>query len=89
MGTKNNPGQFDCYANALPNEPMFVLLARDPRAPEIVEQWADERQYDIEDGKRPDAELAMIEEARACAKAMRDWRTANDGAWRKPASAVA
>lgn len=29
MGTKNNPGAFDCYANAEPDEPMFVLLARD------------------------------------------------------------
>lgn len=30
MGTKSNPTQFDCYANALPDEPMFILLARDP-----------------------------------------------------------
>ena len=26
MGTKNNPGKFDCYANAKPDEPLFVLL---------------------------------------------------------------
>ena len=26
---KENPGRFDCYANALPDEPMFVLLARE------------------------------------------------------------
>jgi hypothetical protein len=30
MGTKSNPGPFDCYAKAEPDEPMFVLLARDP-----------------------------------------------------------
>lgn len=41
MGTKNNPGTFDCYANAKPDEPMFVLLARDKKAPEIVRAWAD------------------------------------------------
>jgi hypothetical protein len=28
MGTKNVPGKFDCYANALPDEPTFVLLGR-------------------------------------------------------------
>ena len=28
MGTKNNPGRFDCYGNAEPDEPIFVLLGR-------------------------------------------------------------
>lgn len=36
MGTKNNPGAFDCYANAEPDEPMFVLLGRDKHAPAPV-----------------------------------------------------
>ena len=40
MGTKNNPGEFDCYENAEPDEPIFVLSARDPSAPLIVRQWA-------------------------------------------------
>ena len=39
MATKNNPGQFDCYENAAPDEPMFILLARDPVAPALVEAW--------------------------------------------------
>lgn len=39
MGTKNDPGDFDCYANAEPDEPMFVLLARDPLAAQIVREW--------------------------------------------------
>lgn len=43
MGTKQNPGPFDCYAKAKPDEPMFVLLARDPLAPEIVRRWAELR----------------------------------------------
>lgn len=40
MGTKTNPGQFDCYAKAAPDEPMFVLLGRDPDAALAVAFWA-------------------------------------------------
>jgi hypothetical protein len=43
MGTKQNPGPFDCYAAAAPDEPMFVLLARDPLAPALVREWARQR----------------------------------------------
>lgn len=42
-GTKLNPGEFDCYHAAAPNEPMFVLLARDPLAAALVQLWADLR----------------------------------------------
>lgn len=66
MGTKNNPGDFDCYENADPDEPMFVLLARDPMAPRLVEQWAREREWA---GEKP----AKVDEARQCAHAMRQW----------------
>jgi hypothetical protein len=86
MGTKNNPGAYDCYANALPDEPMFVLLARDPDAPELVEAWAWARYDAIRMGERPATDMAMIEEARQCAKNMRNWRRENDGAWRKTES---
>lgn len=40
MGTKNNPGKFDCYGAAAPDEPMFILLGRDPLAPQLVAIWA-------------------------------------------------
>ncbi len=40
MGTKQNPGPHDCYAAAQPNEPLFILLARDPLAPILVDLWA-------------------------------------------------
>jgi hypothetical protein len=40
MGTKNKPWNFDCYASAEPDEPMFVLLARDPLAPFLVSIWS-------------------------------------------------
>jgi len=43
MGTKNNPGQFDCHAKAHPDEPLFTLLARDPAAAALVMMWAHHR----------------------------------------------
>jgi hypothetical protein len=82
MGSKNEPGEFDCYANALPDEPMFILLARDPSAPELIEEWAVLREGAIEDGERPESDLAMVQEALDCAKNMREWRRLNDGKWR-------
>ena len=45
MGTKNNPSKYDCYANAKPDEPMFVLLGRDPLAGMLVRVWADVREH--------------------------------------------
>jgi hypothetical protein len=77
MGTKNEPGNFDCYGNAEPDEPMFILLARDMVAPEIVEAWANERAVLINDGVKPKEDWAMVHEARECANKMRDWRKAN------------
>jgi hypothetical protein len=66
MGTKNNPGEFDCYANADPDEPMFVLLGRDKHAPTLVWLWSTLRELDGED-------QAKVTEARACAVAMTAW----------------
>lgn len=82
MGTKNEPGKFDCYANALLDEPIFILLARDPFAPELVEEWALIREADINEGIRPESDRAMVNEARQCAQQMEEWRKANDGKWR-------
>jgi hypothetical protein len=59
MGTKSNPGAFDCYANAEPDEPMFVLLGRDKHAPALVWLWAVLRELDGEDP-------AKVHEARQC-----------------------
>lgn len=52
MSTKNNPGPFDCYANAEPDEPMFVLLGRDKHAPLLVHLWALMRHADGEDAEK-------------------------------------
>lgn len=83
MGTKNRPGQFDCYANALPDEPMFILLARDPDFYRLVSEWADRRERDIRCGQRPDSDWDMVHEARRCAALGESWRKYNDGKWRK------
>ena len=39
MSTKNNPGSYDCYAKLDPNEPYFVLRAKDPSAPYLIRIW--------------------------------------------------
>lgn len=66
MGTKNNPGAFDCYANAEPDEPMFVLLGRDKHAAALVFLWAAMRELDGEDP-------AKVDEATNCANSMVEW----------------
>lgn len=86
MGSKLQPGNFDCYTNALPDEPMFILLARDECAPAIVEKWAEYRRGLITIGEKPASDELMIAEALQCAEAMRAWREKNDGKWRNSAS---
>src|SRR5260370_6339640 len=66
MGTKNNPGEFDCYANAEPDEPMFVLLGRDRHAAGLVRLWALLRHREGEDEVK-------VAEALRCADAMDGW----------------
>lgn len=75
MGTKKNPGEFDCYENAEDDEPMFVLLARDRSAPDLVEAWANyHAARDTEKDRR------KVKEALQCAKEMRSWYAENRGA---------
>lgn len=83
MGTKDNPGKFDCYANADADEPMFVLLARDESAPGLIRYWV--RQRAVRKGHRwptfmdpSDSRFdAKAREALACADAMEHWRKGN------------
>ncbi|MGI9297124.1 MAG: hypothetical protein ACR2QC_04400 [Gammaproteobacteria bacterium] len=72
MGTKNKPGDYDCYANAEGDEPMFILLAREITAPDLIRSWVEARKAAGKD----DSE-AMYAEALACAAAMEKWRAAN------------
>lgn len=68
MGTKSNPSKFDCYAAAKDDEPMFVLLGRDPIAPFLVGLWAG-----MKSAHDPDAEEEKIREALECAQAMDEY----------------
>jgi len=78
METKATLNLAGCYARALPDEPMFILLARDISAPGAIRAWADLRL------KMPKAEadLSQIEEALATADSFEHWRIDHDGEWR-------
>jgi hypothetical protein len=82
MSTKNNPGKFDCYAKAALDEPMFVLLARDPWAPHLVRAWA------MHMGRDNGCDEEKIAEALACAAAMEAWRKRQCGKSVEPANDV-
>lgn len=100
MGSKNKPGKYDCYANALPDEPMMVLLGRDVLAPGLTYIWAMIRAGNRAEASRafhelmngpaavyvlnPESDKAL--EASDCAINMIEWRKANNGAWRKPST---
>lgn len=67
MATKNNPGKFDCYDNAHPDEPMFVLLGRDPLAPFLVDLWIKVRR------ELGSGEPEQLAEAETCVRSLHDW----------------
>ena len=79
MGTKNNPGEFDCYANADRDEPLFVLRASDPLAPMLVRNWAEcyRMQKTAEDGTPTDKTVRKYTEALECADQMAEWYNHN------------
>lgn len=70
MGTKSNPGEFDCYTKAGDDEPIFTLRAKDENAPYTILTW-------IICATIAGVDPAKIAEARACRKAMRKWRRLN------------
>ena len=72
MSTKLNPGKFDCYARLKDDEPYFVLRAKDPHAPALVELWAALREAEF-------GSLPKFREARICADEMRVWFKNNNG----------
>lgn len=98
MGTKLHPGEFDCFRAALPDEPMFILLARDESAPDKLRSWADQvrKRLVAEKVERPQVDddprwVARYEEdmrkardADFIAHDMEVWRANNLGAWRNP-----
>jgi hypothetical protein len=66
MSTKANPSPNDCYTRAELDEPMFVLLGRDPAASFVVFLWARMRL-----GMFGTSEQNI--DAQKCAEELRDW----------------
>lgn len=64
-----------CFYRALDDEPVFVLLARDPCAAEAVRWWVTLRQALIGKGQKPLEDHAMLGEALSTAQAMVEWRS--------------
>ena len=65
MSTKANPGAFDTYAAAEPNEPIFTLRANDPHASSLVFAWgalalhAKEDKAKLLDAGKTSADMAL------------------------------
>lgn len=74
MGTKSNPGAFDCHAAALPDETVFTLLGRDPALPATVRFWMEERTR-LGKNESPDDVHKLVEAAKA-ANTAEGWRNA-------------
>ncbi len=81
--TKNHPSAYDGHAKALPDEPMFTLLARDPSMPHLIRLWAVRRSYDINNKHQPRGDWEMVDEANRIADEAIRWRRENLGAWRR------
>jgi len=77
MGTKTNPGPYDCLAAAGDDEPVFILLARDANAPAAVIAWAMGRLQSIARIARPIADVDQVAEALGLARQMLAWRAAH------------
>ena len=88
MGTLNNPGNYDCLSKLDPDEPFFLLRGKDPVGANLALAWRFLRSKDFEVAKAAfqDAIDAMqdveaetrqdkLQEAQACAIAMKQWRT--------------
>lgn len=83
MGTKKDPGRHDCYDRAYPDEPLFVLRAKDYSAPDLVRHWAHirmEKAADIVNESERSHEVDKIVEALRCARQMERWRREYDSA---------
>ena len=85
MGTKTEPGKYDCQAKAEDDEPVFVLLARDPVAPLIVELWADlRREMGRTEGEQLDEAMQLAKEMEAWALLRRRINSADaEAAWKR------
>ena len=93
MSTRNNPGPFNCYAAALPDEPVFTVLARDPAFPATLAFWKEQRVSLGKDQSDDDIQrlLAIPNEiAKGVAWRAKNLDPVGDGipSWRLPRGAV-
>ena len=78
MGTKTNPGEYDCYAALADDEPYFLLRANDPLAPEIVRDWVRQyRKMKVSNGAYGSKQATKSLEAEDVADAMERWWVVN------------
>src|SRR5262245_34430298 len=79
MGTKNNPGAYDCYRKLYDDEPVFVLRAKDKTAPGVVREWVRRRREEaqVTGGTITPEYEKKLREAEATANDMDAWHAAN------------
>ncbi len=69
-----------CLGRSDYDEPVFVLVARDLLAADVVRDWADRLELRAKAlGELDGARQAKVADARATAKRMDDWRAAHGG----------
>ncbi|MDO8795384.1 MAG: hypothetical protein Q7J25_12265 [Vicinamibacterales bacterium] len=69
-----------CLGHSAPDEPVFILCARDVLAANHVREWADEVERKVHAlGELTARRQAKIASARALAKEMDEWRAAHAG----------
>lgn len=78
MGTKTNPGPFDCYGKAADDEPIFTLRAKDPNAPDVICYWVQQRLLScFREGRSILLEADKLHHALQIARDMEEWRRLN------------
>lgn len=75
MSTKENPSPFDPYKKLLPNEPYFLIRAKDPDFEMNVRRWAGDRTLRINMNAWPDTqkERSKVSSALELARAGKEW----------------
>lgn len=84
MGTKQNPGEFDCLDKIYDDEPFFVIRAKDPVAERVIRYWVYLRieKWIRENPGRNRDEIPVeyqrkLEEADQCSIDVSNWRRDN------------
>lgn len=73
MVDKKRQVRNDFYSKAEPDEPVFVLLARDPDFSSLVRHWIWRRRQRIARGQKPASDEQMCNEAEKIAEAGDAW----------------